>query len=647
MTYKNVLVVEDELLVANNLKTGLEGLGYNVPTFLTSGEKAIQHVDEMPQKPDIVLMDIQLNGPLDGIQAAEYIHNNHDIPVVFLTAYSEERVLQRALKTMPYGYIVKPYMIKEVHSAIQIAINKYKQEGQLKETERWITSTLKSFAYAVITVDSRGVIKYVNSYSESLIGWNQKEVLGKNLLEVFKIININSSSSKENPVLKAITDGISHKPDYETVLLAKDGTKKSINYYTTPISESNGSNLGAVIIFQPVRGCDSNNKFKNQDLNNFVPAKNAEESFADRPPNDLEISVNNNDRDNEFKGTNSSRGIIDSIQELPQKRSKQSGGRPPGFEKIIGNSPAILHVMNIIKQIENTNSNVLITGKTGTGKDLIARTIHNHSLRKGKNFVPLVCVAIPSNLLESELFGFEKGAFTGAFGRKYGLLEFAHEGTVFLNEISELEPNLQAKLLEVIQERQFRRIGGKELIQVDLRVIAAMNKNPKKELSENRLRKDLYYRLNVIQIHIPSLNKRKEDIPLIANHFLKSTLKKNYMEHKEISNNAMDMLMEYKWPGNVRQLQNIIERLVILSRNTDIDVDDLPDYIKSKNSYQLNNSIVPIYRMAKKNHLDKFERKYFKKILEETNFNISKAAKIAGISYRTIYRAMKRYGNLL
>ncbi|MGH7451161.1 MAG: sigma-54-dependent transcriptional regulator, partial [bacterium] len=312
----------------------------------------------------------------------------------------------------------------------------------------------------------------------------------------------------------------------------------------------------------------------------------------------------------------------------PSGREKQNPwaqecGYP--FEDIAAHSAVMQQVMEIVKKAAPTDSNVLIFGETGAGKELIAHAIHHLSWRKNGKFVPVDCVAVPSNLLESELFGYEKGAFTGASGRKHGLLEFADHGTLFFDEISELAMNLQAKLLRVLQERQFRRLGGKELIAVDIRVIAAMNRNPNKALVTHRLRRDLYYRLNVIPIFVPPLRDRIGDIPDLVKHFIKTASARNHSALKEISPEAMELLKTYRWPGNVRQLKNIIERAVSLSRRPAIETDDLPAYIKfPKNKGNTSIWGAP-YSEAKKRHLERFEKKYLKELLREANHDIAKA----------------------
>ena len=330
---------------------------------------------------------------------------------------------------------------------------------------------------------------------------------------------------------------------------------------------------------------------------------------------------------------------------LAGKGESSSNGEPGSvLPNIVARSPAMTRVISLVRKAAPTDCSVLIVGETGTGKELIARAIHRLSRRNDADFVPVDCVALPFHLLESELFGFEKGAFTGAFNRKHGLLEFAHHGTLFLDEIANLEMSLQAKLLRVLQERQFRRLGGHKLIEVDIRVIAAMNEKPRSVLAEGRLRKDLFYRLNVVPIHLPPLRQRCQDIPLLVAHFLESAIERNHLPPVGISQSALEKLMAYRWPGNVRQLENVIERLASLSADSWIDVQHLPAYIRTSKTKASSSIFDMPFNQAKHRYLEMFERKYFRKLLMESKNDIAKAAQIAGISGRTVYRKMKRYG---
>lgn len=318
---------------------------------------------------------------------------------------------------------------------------------------------------------------------------------------------------------------------------------------------------------------------------------------------------------------------------------------------IIGKSSAMREVIEVVSRVASTDANILLTGESGTGKEMVARVIHSRSQRSTRPFVPVDCAALPENLLESELFGYEKGAFTGANAMKKGLLETAHEGTLFLDEIGEMSLSLQAKLLRTLQERVVRRLGSNKFIPVDIRIISATNRDLKKAVKDGSFREDLYYRLNVIHIHIPPLRERREDIPLLALHFLRkfSSIHKKGVD--SISPVAMSALEVYQWPGNVRELQNVIERAVIMTVSGRIEIEDLPDNLRSQGldggetqRTVNNNSPSPLsYREAKEAWLATFEKNYLQSLLDSTSVNISRAAEIAGINRKTIHRLIKRY----
>ncbi|RLC04736.1 MAG: sigma-54-dependent Fis family transcriptional regulator [Deltaproteobacteria bacterium] len=315
-----------------------------------------------------------------------------------------------------------------------------------------------------------------------------------------------------------------------------------------------------------------------------------------------------------------------------------------GFSKIIGKSTSLQEVLMLVRKVSNTDANILIRGDSGTGKELIARSIHTNSERRNRPFVPVDCASLPENLLESELFGHEKGAFTGAHVTRPGIFEYANGGTLFLDEIGELNITLQSKLLRVLQERQVRRVGGKRLLNVDVRFIAATNQNLENAIQENRFREDLFYRVNVITIPLPSLKKRKDDIPLLANHFLKHFSKGSMNKVNGISKKAMEFMERYHWPGNVRELQNVIERAVSLTDSKMIVPEDLPEQLRLiKDPDAFVYSIGSTYKKVKKDWVDLFEKKYLSALLNRHNGNISKAALEAQINRKTIHRLLKRH----
>ena len=303
------------------------------------------------------------------------------------------------------------------------------------------------------------------------------------------------------------------------------------------------------------------------------------------------------------------------------------------FENIIAKSSKMQRLIELIKVVGKSNATVLITGESGTGKELVARAIHSQSHRRTKPFVAVSCAALPESLLESELFGHEKGSFTGAYAQKKGKFEFANGGTLFLDEVGEMSANIQVHLLRVLEEKEFTRVGGNEPIRVDVRVISATNKDLRKAIEKQEFREDLYYRLNVVNIELPPLRERREDIPLLAEHFLNKFAMENQKEITGFSPEAMELMLGYDWPGNVRELENAIERAVILAKSSIITIADLP---------QENLSLA--YSTTPRKNLKAVEKGHILNILRETGENYSEAARILGISRMTLYNKAKEYG---
>ena len=312
------------------------------------------------------------------------------------------------------------------------------------------------------------------------------------------------------------------------------------------------------------------------------------------------------------------------------------------LQDIVGKSQCMNDVAKRVIKVAQTEANVMIYGESGTGKELIAKNIHLHSDRRNKPFVPLDCVSLPSNLIESELFGYERGAFTGADKEKTGLIELADGGTVFLDEIAELDMYLQAKLLRLLQERQFRRIGGKNLINVNIRIISATNMDPEKAVQQHKLRQDLYYRLIVVPIHVPPLRERKEDIPLLVNHFIEKFspfCKKNVTG---MSNEAMQHLKRYDWPGNVRELQNAIEQAMSFTEHEVISTEDLPEKISENiQIYEEDFFQSGSFKQAREKYMRKFCEHYFNSMMKKYEGNISKVAQESQLSRGTVYRILQ------
>jgi DNA-binding NtrC family response regulator len=303
------------------------------------------------------------------------------------------------------------------------------------------------------------------------------------------------------------------------------------------------------------------------------------------------------------------------------------------FMNIIGRTPAMQEVFSLIRRVSKTDANILILGESGTGKELVARAIHYSSLRADKPFIPIDCTTIPPELMESELFGYEKGAFTCAVERKLGLIEMAQGGTAFFDEIGDLDFVLQKKLLRFLQEKEIRRISGKDKIKVDVRVLSATNRNIEDSLENDEFRSDLYYRLNVITIRIPPLRDRIDDISLLANHYLQHFREKNKKDIREVDHEAMTALKSYDWPGNVRELENVMERAVILCPHDTINVHCLPKKMQILAGEE--------YTEAKEFNLPEIEKRTIIRALDKTSWNQSRAAALLGISRKQLRTKMK------
>jgi len=325
---------------------------------------------------------------------------------------------------------------------------------------------------------------------------------------------------------------------------------------------------------------------------------------------------------------------------------KKTLGLAHQFSNIIGRSAAMLEVFKMVETVSRTNSTILLTGESGTGKGLVAQAIHFNSLRRDKPMVSLNCGAMPETLLESELFGHMRGAFTGADANKKGLLEVAERGTIFLDEIGEMSAVMQVKLLRVLQERRFRRVGGLEELQADIRVIAATNQDLTRLVSEGRFREDLYYRINVIPLVLPPLRDRREDIPLLAEHFLAKYADQMGKPITGISREAMDLLAQHDWPGNIRELENVIERAVALEATPTILSESLPPAIRGDGPRLVGGSPIdalPASGFDLEAHVKEIERGYIAEALKRAGGVQVKAAELLGMSFRSFRYYVKKY----
>ncbi len=315
------------------------------------------------------------------------------------------------------------------------------------------------------------------------------------------------------------------------------------------------------------------------------------------------------------------------------------------FHNFVGDSPQMHKVFRTIEKVADSDSTILIFGESGTGKELVAKAIHYHSSRRDKPLIPVNCGAIPEELLESELFGHEKGAFTHAIRTRIGRFEMANGGTIFLDEIAEMSPQLQVKLLRVLQEQEFERLGGMRTIKCDVRIIAATNKDLEKAVKKGTFREDLYYRLKVIPIQIPPLRERRGDIPLLVHHFLEQMNKAKKKKIRGISKEAMQILEAYDWPGNVRELENVIERMVILAESDYLTVEDLPERIaRTRVSLKPEASVIPDEGVSLSHAVSEYEKKLIISALEKTGWVKNRAAKLLKMNRTTLVEKIKKQG---
>ena len=326
--------------------------------------------------------------------------------------------------------------------------------------------------------------------------------------------------------------------------------------------------------------------------------------------------------------------------ELKLKQLQQECTDRYGFENIVGKNHLMQKLYNLIQSVSDTDVPILIQGETGTGKEIIAKAIHYNSNRKEKSFYIVDCATLSANLIESELFGHEKGAFTSAVNKKIGKFEYANEGTLFLDEINNINLDIQAKLLRCIEQQEFQRVGGNENIKIDVRIIAATNNNILDDVQNKKFREDLFYRLNVIPINIPPLRERSDDIPLLVQHFLEEYSTKYHKKLPEISTDILYKFMNYDWPGNVRELEHVIERLIILSANHILDAVNVSTLFPTKFENKVDvQAELKEFKVAK----ESFEMEYIKNVLKYCKGNIGESSKISNIRERNLYEKMKKY----
>ena len=574
-----ILIVEDEHITAEDLAEILKGLRYQVTAVVSSGAEAIGEAEQNP--PDLVLMDIRIKGEMDGAETARILRERFDIPVVYLTAHADRDTLEHAKQSRPLGYIVKPFHESELHASVEIALSKHRHDRSVLSREHHVTAVLGALTTAIVSVDQAETTLMMNRAGENLTGWSKQEALGESVRQVVRLADTDLpiEETLQQRALVEIRDRL---------LITKNGARKPISGNIAPLRDSNGAPGGAVIMLEAVAG-------------GFEDAHLASKMLLKDKGNSIEF----------------------------------------GRFHIVAASEPMKQVLSFAVRVARSEATtVLLEGESGTGKDLMAQFLHYSSNRRTGPFVAVNCSAIPEALLESELFGREPGAYTDARTQKKGLLEVARGGTLFLDEVGDLSPGVQAKFLRVLEQQSFRRLGGVHDIEVDLRVIAATNRDLSGAVQTGAFRLDLFHRLSVIQIAPPPLRDHPEDILPLANHFVRQHNLRYKAHISGIAPATAKILSAYDWPGNVRELRNVIERAILLEESNILQPGSIQ--FASRRGPGLERSTTEQAAPRADLSLKNSERNLIVQALEKTGGNKTKAAALLGISRDVLRYRMKQ-----
>jgi PAS domain S-box-containing protein len=655
MSKARVLIVEDEQVIAEHLQHMLIHLGYEVPVTASSAEHAVTLVEV--SRPDLVLMDIMLEGPMDGIEAAQLIRDGFRVPVVYLSAYSDAALLDRAKLSEPFGYLVKPVRKEALRTAIEVALYKARVDRKVRESEERFRALAELLPQIVYEIDRSGRFTFVNQSGLEFFGYTTDDLsIGLRLFDMISDADRRNLQEHMRSADKGEPFG-----EIECSICGKDGQVLSVVTHATPIVEEgevkgvrgvavdiserkmreqllrqNRDELDRLVQQRTAELSEANSRLKKEVEDRKAAEQAARESerlfrtiFETAQDclyiKDLQLrytlvnpfmkSLLGLSQEEIVTKTDEQLFAAETCEHLRQVDSRVLAGelieeehareiagqnltfhdvkiplrddagqivglfgvsrniterkravRPPGTTDEQALSQVMKETLRHAHRAAQTNSVVLLLGESGSGKDYVARWIHDRSKRSAGPFFAMNCATLTPELAESELFGHETGAFTGAKGRLRGLLELAEGGTLLLNEIGELPLPLQAKLLTFLDTRSFTRVGGRELIKVDARIIAATNRNLRDEVDKGSFREDLFFRLNVLSLTIPPLRERKADLPLLARKTVRELATDLQMTNvPDIGPKALERLSAYDWPGNVRELRNVIEREMILN----------------------------------------------------------------------------------
>ncbi len=615
---ETVLLVDDN---PNNLQVlyqTLEGKGYKL-LIAKNGTDALNIIEKV--YPSLVLLDIMMPG-MDGYEVCKNIKsqsNLSDISIIFLSALDDVKHKVKGFSVGAVDYISKPFQADEVIARVETHIRirqlEHSLEKKNKQLEEDNALILDSMGEGLLGIDKQGLITFVNTAGTKITGWQESELSGKDFHNILMHTNAQCQRNplEQNKVYHSLQDQLQRHTD-EDIFWNKAGESFPVEYTVSSI-EGEIDRSSVCVVFKNI----AQRKEQEQTLNHALETV---EQLKEKLQQENTLL------------------IAESSYLQSEIHSEQN------FGEIIGESTALKKVLDEVMQVALTDTTVLINGESGTGKESMARAVHQFSQRKDRPLIKVNCAAIPESLVESELFGHVKGAFTSAISDRTGHFELADKGTIFLDEIAELSMEVQVKLLRVLQEQEIQRVGSGELIKVDVRIIAATNQSLQEMVEKGLFRMDLYYRLNVFPVIMPALRDRKSDIPLLLAKFIANFSNKLNKTLIGVSDESMALLMDYNWPGNIRELQNVIERSSILSRSEIIEVDDALIHISVDNGKNLS-KVDSAKTSEQYKTLAENEKQYIIKILEDFSWQVGGrkgVAEILDIPSSTLRSRMKKLG---
>jgi DNA-binding NtrC family response regulator len=637
---KKVLIVEDQFVEANYLSMMLAKAGYPLCEIARSVTEALAIIQV--EKPALVLLDILLKGKLTGIDLAKQL-KEEGIAFIYLSANSNEEILTAAKATEPYGFLVKPFREKDLMIALEIAFYRHEQSNEaawriemnvqkalnnIMGTESSWTKKLLSMARVLqqlIPFDCLTVTFQSIEHTQTLqylfqrTGFDEYQTIGMDQLSAISGIKINEIDMLVKNTPAAHRAGWYNGDEFTALF--------PLNPMKAFIARTFGFCSNIVFPFLSPEHHSVTLNFFRKLADGYSTEKLNSLFRIQQPVSTLINSISQEQKNETF-----------AMRFSPTQTALVPKGSIPHFRDIIGNSSSILNVLDLVYQVAASETSVLILGESGTGKERIADCIHASSGRRDQPIIKVNCAALPPSLIESELFGHEKGAFTGATDKRIGKFEQADRGTIFLDEIGELPLELQVKLLRVLQEKEVERVGSRYVLKINVRIIAATNRNLEREVAEGRFRLDLYYRLNVFPISLPPLRGRIEDIPQLVSHFIRYFGLKTGKKITGISEMVEKKFREYKWPGNIRELEHMIERAVLLTKTSVIEDVQLPVFRKKEDD-----TIEETYTKTIKEN----ERDHILRVLKKCNGKIwgnGGAAEVLNVPPSTLKSKMNKLG---